>query len=367
MASAVATAPSVLEIDLGRLVSNYRLLCARLGGVPCAGVVKADGYGLGAVPVAEALAGAGCTTFFVAHASEAISLRAALPAPEIYILNGILPGEEDTLVAGGVAPVLSTLEQIETWARAARRLGSPLPAAIHFDTGMSRLGLTPGESARLIAERHRLDGIRLRYVLSHLACADEPEHPLNAQQLARFRAIRAQFPEARASFANSSGIFLGPDYHFDLGRPGAALHGINPLPGHPNPLAQVVHLQARILQTREIDSAQTVGYGASYRAPGPRRIATVALGYADGYPRALSSKGSAYCGDRVVPIVGRVSMDLITLDVSAVPNAHVGQMVEFLGDHRPLDVVAEEADTIGYELLTQLGKRFHRIYRGAAG
>lgn len=357
------TAPAaVLTVDLGAIAANYRLLCERLGGVECAGVVKADGYGLGAGPVASALWAAGCRRFFVAHAEEGIELRTALAAAEIFILNGPLPGEVPVYRAHRLIPVLNALEQIMAWRDAALAAGTALPAIAHVDTGMSRLGLAAAEVARLADEPSLWRGIKLRYVMSHLAIAEEPDHPLNARQLDRFRTLKARLPPAKASLANSSGTFLDPAYHFDLARPGAALYGINPHAAGPNPMAQVVQLQARILQVRTIDRGETVGYGAAFRAPGPVRVATVAIGYADGLLRALGNRGCAFLDGGALPIIGRVSMDLVTLDATAAPGAAVGRMVEIIGPSRPVDLVAGEAGTIGYEVLTRLGRRFRRDY-----
>jgi alanine racemase len=362
-----ARAGAILTIDLGALAENYRRLCAELGSVPCAAVVKADGYGLGLTRVAPALFQAGARRFFVAQLGEAVALRGAVPeAAEILVLNGLAAGPAAEFRARRIVPVLNSLGEVDTWRAEARAAGNPLPAALHIDTGMSRLGLPRGELDTLAAEPGRLDGISLTHVMSHLACADTPRHPLNATQLAEFRAARARLPAAPASFANSSGIFLGADYHFDLARPGVALYGINPIPGRPNPMRQVVRLQGKILQLREIDAHRTVGYGASHRAAEPTRVATVAVGYADGYLRSLSNRGSAWLGNQRVPVVGRVSMDLITLDVTGVsPNsARPGALVDLIGPELTADHVAEAAGTIGYEILTSLGQRYHRVYKG---
>ncbi len=364
---AAARAGAILTIDLDAVADNYRRLCAELGAVACAAVVKADAYGLGMARVAPALARAGARTFFVAQLEEAIALRAMFPVEvEIYVLNGLGAGPVAEFQAGRVHPVLNSLGEIDAWAAAARAAGRALPAAVHIDTGISRLGLPDDELEALAADRGRLAGIDLRYLLSHLACADRPEHPLNAEQLRRFRAARARLPDAPASLANSSGIFLGADYHLDLARPGVALYGVNPTPGQPNPMRQVVRLQGKILQVREIDASRTVGYGATHRAAGPTRIATVAVGYADGYLRSLSNRGSAWLGDRRVPVVGRVSMDLITLDVTgaSAEAARPGAFVDLIGADLSTDEVAEAAGTIGYEILTSLGRRYHRVYRG---
>ena len=368
---AAARAGAILTIDLDAVADNYRRLCAELGGTACAAVVKADAYGLGMARVVPALARAGARTFFVAQLEEATALRAMFPVEvevevEIFVLNGLGAGPAAAFRAERVHPVLNSLGEIDAWAAAARAAGRALSAAVHIDTGISRLGLPDDELEALAADRGRLAGIDLRYLLSHLACADRPEHPLNAEQLRRFRAARARLPDAPASLANSSGIFLGADYHLDLARPGVALYGVNPTPGQPNPMRQVVRLQGKILQVREIDASRTVGYGATHRAAGPTRIATVAVGYADGYLRSLSNRGSAWLGNRRVPVVGRVSMDLITLDVTgaSAEAARPGAFVDLIGADLSTDEVAEAAGTIGYEILTSLGRRYHRVYRG---
>jgi alanine racemase len=353
--SATADAASILEIDLGAVVENWRRLATRVAPGLCAAVVKADAYGLGATKVAPALADAGCRTFFVAQLDEALAVRAVLPEAEIAVLNGLLPGTSRVFVDARLTPVLNDLAQIERW----RRKGQGRPAIVHIDTGMNRLGIPVKDVAR-IGE----PGFRLRAVMSHLACAEEAT-PMNEAQLQLFEAVRAQLPAAPASFANSSGIFLGPAYHYDLARPGVALYGINPTPRQPNPMRPVVRLLARILQLREATAGDTVGYGATYRLERPTRIATIAAGYADGLLRSLSNRGRALAGGTIVPILGRVSMDLITLDVTAADPAAVepGSLVELLGEAHTVDDLAAEAGTIGYEILTSLGRRYHRVWR----
>jgi len=359
---------ATLTIDLAALRANWQDLRDRLKGAECAGVVKADAYGLGLEPVAKTLAAAGCRVFFVAHLEEGIALRAALPKAEIHILNGLLPGSAADFAAHRLLPVLNSLDSIEDWRTFCRRHGAPLPADIHVDTGMSRLGLPPAEVQILAAEPQRLAGLALGYLMSHLACADEPSRLMNHQQLAAFVDIRRRLPAARASLANSAGVFLGPDFHFDLARPGIAVYGGNPVPGGPNPMAQVVRLQGKILQVRGVDTPQTVGYGATHRFAGPARIATVAVGYADGFMRSLGNAGSGFFGDVRAPVVGRVSMDLITLDVTSVPEAlcRPGLAVDLIGPHNDVDAVAAAAGTISYEILTGLGRRYHRRYVGGA-
>ena len=359
-AEAERRAGAILEIDLGGVVANWRMLAARAAPAGCAAVVKADGYGLGAAPVARALADAGCRLFFVATLDEGIALRAALgDGCQIAVFNGVLPGCAGDFAAAALLPVLNDPGQIEEW----RRAGGG-KAMLHLDTGMARLGLTPAEFDAL-----DVAATGWRALLSHLACADSPGHPLNATQLQRFAAARARLPAVPASLAASSGIFLRPAYHFDFVRPGAALYGVNPHPGSPNPMRQVVHLRARILQVREIDRGRTVGYGASHTMENSGRLATVALGYADGWFRSLTGRGSARLGGRRIPLVGRVSMDLAIFDITAVAPAlaRPGAFVDLLDADYGVDSLAADAGTIGYEVLTAIGRRYHRVYRGAAG
>jgi len=358
-------AGAVLTIDLAALVANYRFLRNRLVGVECAAVVKADAYGLGAARVAAALFRDGCRQFFVAHLNEGIDLRAALPdEAEIFVLNGLMPGAEALCLEARLTPVLNSLAQIDGWTGLSRRVGRALPAILQVDSGMARLGLSPAEVDRLVQDPARLGGIGLRAVMSHLACADEPDHPANQAQLAQFEAQRRRLPPAPASFANSSGIFLGADYHFDLARPGAALYGVAPVPGAPNPMRAVVRLDARVIQTREIAAGDAVGYGYAFTASAPTRIATLSVGYADGWLRSVGRAGIAYVGDRALPIAGRVSMDSLTLDISTLPADMLkpGDFVELLGPHQRVDDVAAAAGTIGYEILTSLGGRYQRRY-----
>ncbi|MEQ8195408.1 MAG: alanine racemase [Rhodospirillales bacterium] len=362
---------AILTVDLDAIAENYKLLRGTFTGAECAAVVKADAYGLGARMVAPALAKAGCKTFFVAHLQEAIDLRAILPEAGIHVLNGLAPGTGAVFAEHRLVPVLNSLGDLEAWKGflESQSFKDVPPADIHLDSGMLRLGLPPGEIDTLANEPERLAGINLTAVLSHLACATELDHPLNPRHLKAFKQDLAKLPATpgtRVSFCGSSAIFLGPDYHFDLARPGAALYGINPLPGRPNPMRQTVRLQGKILQVRDVDTPQTVGYGATHRVTRKGKIATVAVGYADGFFRALSNRGCGYIGDIRVPIVGRVSMDLITVDVGDVPSSQLftGALVELLGPDRDPDAVAEDAGTIGYEVLTALGSRYHRAYVG---
>jgi alanine racemase len=331
--------------------------------------MKADAYGLGMDRVAPALALDGCRVFFTAHLEEGIRLRQVVPADAIiYVLHGLPPaGTLHTaleFVEHDLIPVLNDPAQVALWRRACRQLQRRLPAALQFDTGMSRMGMAPQDVTSLLADPAWKDEIAPVLVMSHLACADEPLHELNRLQRERFDALRALFPGIPGSLANSSAVFLGAAFHHDLVRPGAALYGINPQPGAPNPLRQAVSLRARIVQSRSVQAGDVVGYGARYVATGPRRIATIAVGYADGWLRSLSGRGRASIDGVAVPVAGTVSMDSITLDVTGIPEGRVlpGQEVELLGDCQTVDDVAHEAGTIGYEVLTRLGNRFHRQY-----
>lgn len=368
MHAAVDTrAGAILTIDLAAVRANYRLLRQHGGGAACAGVLKADAYGLGMAQVAQALVAEGCTVFFTAHLDEAIRLRGIVPgAATIYVLHGPMPGHGEACLAHDLVPVLNDPAQIAEWRALAARRGRRLAAAIQLDTGMSRMGLAPGDLAHLRGDAQWLAGIDLRLVMSHLACADEADHPLNALQRQRFEAARALFPGVPASLANSSAVFLGRDYHYDLLRPGVALYGVNPHPGRPNPLTAAVSLAARVVQVRTIEAGAIVGYGARYVAPGPRRIATLGIGYADGWLRALSGRPHGFVDGVALPLIGTVSMDSVTLDVSALPAGRLtpGSTVDLLCAQQTVDDVAAQAGTIGYEVLTRLGSRFERCYPG---
>lgn len=355
-----------LTIDLGRLKANYRIICEQLAGVEAAAVVKADGYGLGAVEVSKALAEQGCRRFFVAQLDEAEQLRRALQHVEIQVLIGATPDTTEDLIGLRLIPVLNSLEQIDRWARAAGRRRRKLPATIHLDTGMNRTGLAPDEAAVLIDEPWRTDPLEVVHVMSHLASADFAGSPQNAEQLRRFEAHRRHLPTGSASLANSAGIFLGPAYHFDLARPGVALYGGNPCCDRENPMRQVVSVTAPILQVRNVGPGDSVGYGGTCRFDRPSRVATVPVGYADGYFRSASNAGVAYLGSVPVPVIGRVSMDLITLDVTDVAESEVqsGTEIELIGDRAPIDEVAQHAGTIAHELLAAIGARYRRRYVG---
>ena len=358
-------AGAVLEVDLGAVVGNWRTLCTLHPSGAVAGVVKADGYGLGARQVAAALHAAGCRHFFVALLDEALAIRDRLPGAMVAVLGGLVPGSEPDFLAHDVVPVLGSLGEVGAWAEAAHTAGRPLPAILHIDTGMSRLGLDARDLAVLQRDHARLAGIDLRYVMSHLVSSEVADDPLNALQRDRFAAACAGLPPAPRSFANSSGIFLGAGWGSDLARPGAALYGINPTPGRPNPMQLPVRLRARVLAVRDVPAGDSVGYNATWRAARPSRVATAGIGYADGWHRSLSGRGRGFFDGTPVPLVGRVSMDLTTFDVTEIPEIVPGAWLELIGPAQTPDDVAATAGTNGYEVLTSLGRRFHRVYRPA--
>ena len=351
-----------LEIDLAAIQANWRSLAARHPTGPVAGVVKADAYGLGATRVAPALFAAGCRHFFTAHLSEALAIRPRLPGALLAVLNGLPPGSEASFAHHDITPVLGTPDEIARWSAQARRLGRKLPALLHVDTGMNRLGLSQQQLAALAADPAALEAIAPRYLMTHLSASEVPEDPANDAQRRRFAEACALFPALPRSFANSSGLFLGPDFASDLARPGAALYGINPTPGRPNPMRPVVRLSARVLALRPVQAGEAVGYNATWAAPRAGRIATIGVGYADGWLRSHSNRGHALFDGALLPLVGRVSMDLTTLDATDCPALREGDMVELIGPARPVDAVAEAAGTNGYEILTSLGRRYQRVH-----
>ncbi|PJK29636.1 alanine racemase [Minwuia thermotolerans] len=361
-------AAATLTIDLGALADNWRLLDRLAGRAETAAVVKADAYGIGIAHAVPALAAAGCRTFFTALPDEGEQVRRHAPDSVVYVLDGLLPGAEDDYAALGLIPVLNDLGQIERWRRHAAALGRRLACAIHLDTGMTRLGLLGQAVERLIAEPALLDGLDVRAWLTHPACADLPGHEMNAHQLALFRERTGRLPRAARSAANSPAIFLDPEWHMDLVRPGVALYGSNPSPLCRGAMKEVVHLKARVLQVHEVTGERTIGYGATHRLGGPGRIATCGVGYGDGYLRSFGNRGFGVIAGHRVPLVGRVSMDLISFDITGVPEGRVEPAAEIslIGDGVDIDELAAKGDTIAYELLTGLGARYARDYVGAS-
>lgn len=351
--------PGVLTVDLDALARNYRTLRDAAPQSACGAVVKANAYGLGVAPVAGRLWDEGCRHFFVATAQEGIELRSLLPEAQVFVFEGVLEAGADGVIGADLIPILNSIGQIRCW----RAMGAGRPAAIHLDTGMSRLGLAEAE-LREVSRSGLLEALNLQYALTHLACADVPSDPLNARQVRNFGDLVARLPEVRTSIGGSAGILLGPEYHGDLVRPGIALYGASPFASGDSAMEPVVTLEGTVLQTRTVTRQQTVGYGATHIVRSGTRLATVGVGYADGYPRALGNRGVACVAGTEVRVVGRVSMDLITLDVSGLAPAEVrsGDRVELLGRNVPLDNLARIAGTISYEILTGLGSRWQRRY-----
>jgi alanine racemase len=355
-----------LTIDLAALRANWRALAKRSGSASTGAVVKADAYGLGIEPVVRALAAEGCDTFFVALIEEGLRARSVAPDAAVYVLNGPFPGTAPLYAAGNLRPILGSMAEVEEWA-SFQQPGKP-PAAIHVDTGMNRLGVTLAEARILAGRTDLLRAIRPSLVMSHLACSDDPDNRTNPAQLERFREVGSLFPGVAASLANSGGILMGRDYAFDLTRPGIALYGGRASIVMP-PLTPVVTLEARVVLVREADAGDTIGYGATETLKRRSRIAVLSAGYADGFHRAAGSS-DARPGARVhirgkfAPLVGRVSMDLMTADVTSIPEVQRGDWAELFGSHIPVDEAAGHAGTLGYEFLTGLGRRYERVYTG---
>ncbi|MEM8574128.1 MAG: alanine racemase [Pseudomonadota bacterium] len=362
---------AILTIDLRALADNYRDLSDRTRPAECAAVVKADAYGLGMAQAAAVLWRNGCRTYFVATIAEAVDLRILLAEAVIYVLNGLLAATAATFHQHGLRPVLNSATEVRDWAHYCASAGEALPCAIHVDTGMNRLGLSQNDIDDIQSIGDLWQTLSLSLVMSHLACADDHAHAKNIRQRERFEVIRDLFPETLTSLANSAGILLGQDYHYDLVRPGVALYGGHPQRQGDNPFRPVVHLMGRVLQIRSAARGETVGYGATRTLDRPSQVAVVAAGYADGLFRALSAGDGetgliAYLGPYAVPVLGRVSMDLVSLDVTDVPEAYRqrGAWVELLGPNVSAHTMASQAGTIDYEVLTSLGSRATRRYVG---
>lgn len=350
---------SRFTVDLDALAANYAAIQTQAPSAEAAAMLKANAYGLGGSHVAARLWDAGARSFFTAGVGGAEALRALLgPRADVYVLDGCRPPDAGRIIAANLIPVLNSIEQLDCWTAGggARRL-----AALHVDTGMNRLGLRPEE-----AEAAARSGVPVSLVMSHLACGDVEGHPMNARQLDAFREVRPLFPNARASLANSGGVFHGPDYAFDMVRPGIALYGGGPW-GRPHPaIATVATLEAEILQVRDVPAGESVGYGASYTAERPMRVGTIGVGYADGVLRSHQPNGKVWFDGALRPMLGRVSMDTLAVDLTGCEGARAGRFVELFGPNRNVDEAAADAGTIAYELLTSVGTRVERIVRSKA-
>ncbi len=357
---------SKLVIDLEALRENYKKIAELVHPAAVSAVVKANAYGLGVQKVAEQLFSIGCKSFFVANLEEAIELRKILPYSEIHILNGLYKGWGKLLLEYNLKPVLNNFQQMELWLKMAKLVDRPLPADIHIDTGMSRLGFLYEEIDEIAAKLTANKLIKTDIILSHLACASDPKHPTNKAQFNKFSQLTDKFNSKRFSLSASSGIFLGKNYHFDLVRPGIAIYGGNPTPSLPNPMKQVIQLKGKIVQTSRVSKGQTIGYGATFKATVPKDVATISIGYSHGVMRSLSNTGRVWISEFEAPILGRISMDLITVDISKIPSelTSIGTCVNLFGAHQTVDQVAKKAGTIDYEILTGLGQTSNKEYVG---
>src|SRR5215831_8277784 len=364
-------AGGVLTIDLAAIEANWKKLAGMTIPVECAAVVKGDAYGCGLDPVTRKLAKAGCRTFFVADVAEGRRVRAIAPEATIYVLNGLIPGSAQTFANDNLRPVINSTTELAEWDAFVATKKWNGGAALHVDTGMNRLGISIDE-AIAIATRIQSENHGFALLMSHLACAETPDHPLNDKQVRLFREIRIMYRGVPSSLANSSGIFLGGTLYCDLVRPGVALYGANPTPAKANPMRPVVELKGRIIQVRNVAKGDTVGYGATFSAARPSRMAVIAVGYADGFLRSAAASKGKPAGEVVVagkrcPVAGRVSMDLIAVDVTDLPEgtARRGDFATLIGEGMSVDDLGAGMGTVGYEVLTNLGRRYHRIYKGA--
>lgn len=369
MPESLASATGTITVDLAQIVTNWRALANKVAPAQCAAVVKADAYGLGAERVIAALARAGCGAFFIATPEEAELARKIAPQACIFALDGLVGNSAAAFDRLAVTPVLSTLDDVVAWSALSRGRGAKLPAALHIDTGLNRLGLPLRDVRRLAAEPTMMSGVELKLVMSHLASADNPRDPKNRDQLLAFETLSALFPGVPRSLAASDGLMLGPDFHFDLVRPGYALYGGQASQSSPAPVKSAVTVAARILAVADVVPGETVGYSATWRARRASRIATIAAGYADGIPRSASAPdgrpgGHVLISGHLAPIVGRVSMDLITVDVTDLPEgaAMPGEFAKLVAEGLTIEDAGFAAGTIGYEILTRLGHRFTRLY-----
>ncbi len=360
---------AALCIDLKILQDNWRKLDKRARKAACGAAVKADAYGIGVEQVTRALWQAGCRHFFVALPHEGIELRYIVPEAKIYVLSGVLPGQAELYGENSLIPVVASLQQMREWSQYCRQCHAKLATGIHLDTGINRLGFSEAELAILAKDKATLNSFKLDLVMSHLACGDDPANPMNEMQRQKFDHMRAMLPEAPASLANSPGTFLGDEFAYDIVRPGIALYGGNPFATRGNPMSPVVHLYAQVLQVRELNEGETVGYGATWKARKRSRVGVLGIGYRDGILRSLSwpandGPAQVFIAGHFVPIIGRISMDLITIDLTEIPadKAVVGQKVEIMGDNITIDDMAKWAGTIPYEIITSLGSRYALVY-----
>ncbi len=359
-----------LTLDLNAVRGNFKALQEKVGPkCRVSAMVKADAYGCGMPPIAHALYEAGAQDFFVATLEEALAFRSFYPSPAttLYMLNGFQAQDSALYLAQAITPVLNTREEIVAYRALAYRENKVLPAILHYDTGMNRLGLEKRDTLKILENPDLLDGIALEYLMSHLACADESTSPMNDAQRTRFIEFTRYFPKVPRTLANSCGIYLGTPYHMEMVRPGMALYGLNPTPNQANPLSPLLTLSVPLLQVRTAQAGETCGYNATYRFQKETRIGIVALGYADGFFRSLSNVGTLYWNGKACPVLGRVSMDVVIVDLEHGPESLppvTGDPLEVIGPNQNVESFAASAGTIGYEVLTNLGNRFQKRYIG---
>lgn len=360
-----------LQVDLTAIQHNYRLLQKQMQKGRCGAVLKANAYSMGLAPVARALVSLGCEDFFVAHGEEGLALRKILSLEKkekrarIYVFSGVLPGSESLFQEASLIPVLNDRGHLERWRSFSRQKNLALPAMIYLDTGMARNGFGKEDVALLAHDLGWIQDISFQGYLSHLACAEDPSHEMNGRQLTRLREFLGQLPQGPVSLVNSAGILLGPEYHYDIARPGQALYGVQPSSSFSLPLQRVVSFYGRIVQIQSVPGNTAVGYGSTYVTPGPSRLATLAVGYADGYKRFLGQVAWVYYAGQKLRVLGRVSMDYMTVDISSIPEDHiaVGNFMELLGPHVSLEDLATMGQTIPHEILVGWGPRCHRFYK----
>ncbi len=356
---------ATLNISLAALKQNYQLLKNQAAPAECAATVKANAYGLGIDEIAPALYEAGCRNFYVATLGEAIHLRHLLPDVTIYVFHGVKPHETEAFLKFNLVPVINNFSQVELWLEFSKAQNIRLPANLHFDTGINRLGLSADLAKDLGNHAELKQHIELKFIMSHLACANEHDNVRNQQQLDKFKTICQSFPGQKFSLANSSAIFLDKEYHFDQVRPGAALFGINPTPYlKTNPMQRVVNLSTKIIHLQQVTEDGMVGYGNMCPVKSGMRLAVIPIGYADGYLRSLTNRGYCYLNGKIIPTLGKISMDMTVIDISSFNEAEVkiGDEVEIIGEHINLSDLAAQAGTIAYEILTSFSSRFKKIY-----
>jgi alanine racemase len=356
---------SVLKINVANIVKNYKLVKDAVGeATNVAAVVKSDCYGLGVKKIVPELAKAGCNEFYVANVDEGIALRDVLKSERIFVLHGINKGEERYFLKHNLIPVLNNEHQVEIWEASAKALKEKLPASLNIDTGMTRLGMSLDQFEQIINDLKNKSLLDIIYIKTHLACANETSNKMNEDQFDKFKIIIKKYPGYKYSFANSPGFILGEKYWYDQVRVGAMLYGINPSDNKNFTVNPVVEVTSKIIKIYDITKEGTIGYGASYHLKPGMAIATMPVGYADGYFRSLSNKGHCYINGIKTPIIGNISMDLTTIDITNVPKRlrQIGQEIELIGKNISLETIASIANTISYEVLTSLGNRYRREY-----